>query len=117
MHITTTGQRLYIPRTQEVLTNIPKKHILALGVGDIKGGKSVEETLNEISGEGGYAIIDHPFMCGAWTEEEILELWDRGLIVGIEWNGGLTFHELFDRIPGLKHRTPSKQSNIRALKV
>ncbi|MFQ5531606.1 MAG: hypothetical protein ACE5ES_03245, partial [Candidatus Nanoarchaeia archaeon] len=105
VYIPSTREVFYILRTQEVLTNVPKKHVLAVNVGDMPGGESPEETLKRIKGGGGFAIIDHPFMCGAWNEDEIHRAYEVGLIGAIEWNGGLTFPACLDLIPGLKYKT------------
>jgi len=109
-------KRVIIPRSQEVLTDIPFKHILALGVSeDVPGGKPAKDTLKRIKGEGGYTVIDHPFMCNAWTEEELLELREEGLVDALEWNGGLTFPAFM--YLGGKLKVPSKGANNRVLKL
>lgn len=108
-----TGKKFTLIRTQEVLTNKNFKHILAIGAEEsIRGGRSVEDTLNEIKDKGGYAIIDHPFIRNAWGEEEIGELYSEKKIIAIEWNGVLTFPSFI-----FPSKLPSKKSNIRALKL
>lgn len=109
-------KKLIIPRTQEILTSTPFKHILAIGSDeDIQGARKAEDILKEISDKGGYAILDHPFMCNAWTEEEILKLYQENLIIAVEWNGGLTFPSLIPEF--IRKKTPSKQANKRILKL
>lgn len=110
------GNEFWIPRTQEILTDTPRKHILGLNLGkSISGGRDSLEILKEIKGEGGYAIIDHPFSCQAWTKEELVELYQNELIVALEWNGGLTvpswFPKWFDKIG------PTKRDNKKVLKL
>lgn len=110
------GEIFYIPRTQEILTSTPRKHILGLNLEkNISGGRNAKEILNEIKNEGGYAIIDHPFACGAWQKEELLELYENNLITALEWNGGLT-------IPGwlpdwVNKFAPTKKANKKVLKL
>jgi hypothetical protein len=109
-----SGRIFYIPRTQEVLTSIHFKHILALGLSEnIQGGRSALDTLKQIKDLGGYAIIDHPFMCDAWNEEEIFRAFQENLILALEWNGGLTFSSSLPKF--LRKRTPNKSSNERVL--
>ncbi|MDP1695701.1 MAG: hypothetical protein Q8L29_02195 [archaeon] len=108
------GNEFTIPRTQEILTNKHFKHILVAGVKeDIFGGRNARDTLKEIKDKGGYAILDHPFMCDAWTEEEVLDLYDKKLIQALEWNGGLTFPSWLPKF--LRKKTPNRESNHRVL--
>lgn len=110
LYFPTTEKTFIIPRTQEVLTNKHFKHILAVGTeSNIKGGQSSLDTLKEIQDKGGYSIVNHPFMCNAWTEQEILDFYHNGLIAAIEWNGGLTFPSFLSYITT---KIPSKKSNI-----
>ncbi len=105
--------KLIIPRTQEVLTDISFKHILAIGTeNDIRGGRNAFDTLKEIRDLGGYSILDHTFMCDAWNEEEVRDLYEDKLILATEWNGGLTFPAICGYFP-IKHllKTPNKRSN------
>jgi len=109
------NKKLIIPRTQEILTDINFKHILAIGVEkDIRGGRNALETLNEIRDLGGYSILDHTFMCDAWNKEKVKKLYSKGLILATEWNGGLTFPAICDILPV---KTPNKKSNHRVLSL
>lgn len=100
-----------IPRTQEIVTARPGKHILVINVeGDIRGGKNTLDTLKEIKDAGGTAIVNHPFMRSAWSEEELLKFYKESLIGAIEWNGGLTFPSWCKCLP---FETPNKSSNQR----
>ena len=90
------------------------KHVSAIGVErELKGGLSAEETLKIIREESGYAFPNHPFMVDAWSEEELLDFYERKLISAIEFNSGLTFPACLDNVLG--KRTPSKKSNKRVL--
>lgn len=106
------GKVFYIPRSQEVLTSVNYKHVLALGVQDIPGGKSTSKTLELIKQRKGYVVIDHPFMRDAWKEDELLGLYKDGLIDALEFNGGLTFPLFLDF-----GKFPSKKANLRVLKL
>jgi hypothetical protein len=109
------NKQLVIPRTQEVLSNVNFKHILAIGVEeDIKGGGNALDTLKEIRDLGGYSILDHTFMCNAWDEDEVKDLYEKKLILATEWNGGLTFPAICDWLP---IKTPNKKSNKRVLSL
>lgn len=112
------GSKLIIPRTQEILTDVNYKHILAIGVkGDIPGGGDALLRLKLIKSFGGRAILDHPFMCDAWNEDEVMELYDRGLVLAPEWNGGLSFPSFFFSSPLVRklQETPNKKSNKRVV--
>jgi len=111
-----SGKVFYIPRSQEILTDIHFKHILAVGSKeDIPGGRNVLETLRRVKDRGGTTVLDHIFMCDAWTEEEVMDLYQKGLIDALEWNGGLTFSTLLPE--KVRIRTPNKESNLRVLAV
>lgn len=87
------GEEFYIPRTQEVLTENLLAHILVLGLGknnNIPGGLPALETLYIIKDKGGHAFINHPLVCGAFTKEQIQEYFKKGLVIGAEFNGGVT---------------------------
>lgn len=107
-----SGRIFYIPRSQEVLTETNFKHVLALGVQDIPGGLTPLKTLELVKSSKGYVVIDHPFMCNAWTEDELLGLYKDGLIDALEFNGGLTFPSFLDF-----GKFPSKKANKRVLKL
>jgi hypothetical protein len=110
------GRKFTLLRSQEVLTNKIFKHILTIGAdGNIKGGRGVEDTLNEIQDKGGSAIIDHPFLLNVWSEDEIRRLYDEKKILAIEWNGGLTFPAFTAFL--FPKRSPSKKSNIKAVQL
>lgn len=109
------NSKLIIPRTQEILSDVNFKHILSMGTeADIKGGRNALDTLKEIKDLGGYSILDHTFMCDAWREGEVKKLYDDGLILATEWNGGLTFPAICDVLP---IRTPNKRSNERVISL
>lgn len=113
--IYTPAKPFVIPRSQEILTSTHFKHVLAVGAEkDIRGGRSAFDILKEIQDNNGYAVIDHPFMCDAWLEEEILELYHKGLIAAIEWNGGLTLPAFAS---WLLTKVPSKKSNKKSEKL
>ena len=106
------GQEFIIIRTQEVLTDKPFKHILAVGAEkDIKGGNLPLETLKEIRESGGYAVINHPFMRNAWTEQEIRELHAKGLVHALEWSSFVSFPKW------LPPFFPTKEANARVLEL
>lgn len=108
-----SGHTFYIPRTQEVLTDVNFKHILAVGLReDIPGGLPAVDTLKKIKEKKGYVVIDHPFMCDAWAEDELLGLYKDDLIDTLEFNGGLTFPAFLDF-----GKFPSKKANLRVLKL
>ncbi len=107
--------KLIIPRTQEILTDVHFKHILAVGTEeDIRGGRNAVDTLKEIRDLGGYSILDHTFMCNAWDEEEVKSLYEDKLIIATEFNGGLTFPAICDILP---IKTPNKRSNQRVISL
>ncbi len=111
--------KLIIPRTQEVLTDVHFKHILAIGAEkNIRGGRNAVDTLKEIKDSGGYSILDHTFMCDAWHEEEVRNLYEDKLIIATEWNGGLTFPAICGYFP-IKFfiKTPNKRSNKRVISL
>lgn len=116
------GGKLIIPRTQEILigtqdvkTDTHFKHILAIGVEkDILGGRDSLEILKDIKDAGGYAILDHTFMCDAWDEDEVINLYDKGLVLATEWNGGLSFPKICNILP---IKTPNKESNNRVVRL
>ena len=84
-------KEFYIIRTQEIIAENTRQHVLALNLdSNISGGGNVEEILKEIKGNGGYAFLNHPFVCGAFEKNEILDFYNKGLILGTEFNGGVT---------------------------
>lgn len=87
------GKKFYIPRTQEIITENLLAHILAIGLGkssNIPGGLSAYETLKIIKNEGGYAILNHSLVCKAFEKEQVKKYFEEKLILGAEFNGGIT---------------------------
>lgn len=87
--------RVGISRVQEVLTNIPKVHYLAVGLDkDVPGGKSPSDTVNFIKDNQGYVIVDHPYFTPSLNPFKLtqgnnfVEL-NRDKIDAIEYNGQL----------------------------
>lgn len=106
----------FIPQTLEILTDKPLRHILAFGSGkNITPERSAYDTLRQIRDLGGYAIINHPFMGNAWSEEEIISLFEKELILALEWNGGMTFPSSLPRF--LRNRLPNRGNNKRVLSL
>lgn len=112
----------YIPRMQEIITENPLAHILALGLDkkhNIPGGMSALNTLLKIREEGGYAILNHALVCNAFIKKQILDFYKEGLILAAEFNGGVTIDSKIGaylaRKIGKTENPPLKKDNEKIL--
>jgi hypothetical protein len=77
-------------RVQEVLTNVPKVHYLAVGLPlnvNIRGGRTPQDTVKEIKEHKGYVVVDHPYAL-TFKGNNFVQI-NRGSIDLLEYNGGL----------------------------
>ena len=113
------GRKFYLPRVQEVIADNNLAHVLVLGLGrndNIRGGNSVISTLEEIKNRGGYAFINHPFVCNSFEKEELLEFYEKGLILGTEFNGGVTIGKNLEPLAyKIMPNPPLKKDNEKVL--
>ncbi len=115
-------KEFHILRPQEIVLKNPRQHILALNLNyknNISGGREVRETLKEIQERGGSAFLNHAIVCGAFSEEEIKNYFEEGLIFGTEFNGGVTVNSKLGIYLARKadKNPPLKKDNERILEL
>ncbi|MEN7982336.1 MAG: hypothetical protein ABFQ65_02730 [Nanoarchaeota archaeon] len=115
-------KEFYIIRPQEIILKNPRQHILALNLNhknNISGGRYVRETLKEIQKKGGSGFLNHALVCGAFREEEIKNYFEEGLILGTEFNGGVTIDSKLEIYLARKvdKKPPLKKDNENILRL